>query len=124
MDNLTFPHSFPHKKVRCYIEKIEFSTIFVCLLLFFKSLSINIKIEINEKGGHYTVNIFMELPNMIADLGDALVSSFSQVSAIFYDPTPTTGGITLVGYLLIATLAVGFIKLALNLVVRLFTRIK
>ena len=70
------------------------------------------------------MNLFTDLSVMIGDIGDALVASFGQVSLIFYDPTPTTGGITLVGYLLIATLAVGFIKLALNLIVRLFTRVK
>lgn len=70
------------------------------------------------------MDIFTELDAIVGSVGTALQSAFTNVSAIFYDPTPTTGGITLVGYLLIAALAVGFIKLALNLVVRLFTRVK
>lgn len=69
-------------------------------------------------------SIFESLGETIGFIGEALVSAFTNVSVIFYDPTPTTGGITLVGYLLIAALAVGFIKLALNLIVRLFTRVK
>jgi len=75
------------------------------------------------KGG-YIVDLFSSIADMVNSLGGALVDAFGSVSAIFYDPTPTTGGITLVGYLLIAALAIGFIKLALNLIVRLFTRVK
>lgn len=70
------------------------------------------------------VNFFGDLSSMITDIGTSLSEAFIQVSSIFYDPTPTTGGVTLVGYLLLAALAVGFIKLALNLIVRLFTRVK
>ena len=70
------------------------------------------------------MDFFTQLAVLVGDVGNALVGAFSTVSAIFYDPTPTTGGLTLVGYLLIAGLAVGFIKLALNLIVRLFTRVK
>lgn len=70
------------------------------------------------------MDIFTGLDEIVGTIGSALVDSFTQVSKIFFDPTPTTGGITLVGYLLIAALAVGFIKLALNLIVRLFTRVK
>lgn len=70
------------------------------------------------------MNLFVDLSEMVADIGGALIDAFTSVSNIFYDPTPTTGGITLVGYLLIAALAIGFIKLALNLIVRLFTRVK
>jgi len=70
------------------------------------------------------VNLFTDLTDIVAEMGIALGNAFTSVSSIFYDPTPTTGGITLVGYLLIAALAVGFIKLALNLIVRLFTRVK
>lgn len=75
------------------------------------------------KGGNI-VALFDDLGATITEIGQALASAFSTVSSIFYDPTPTTGGLTLVGYLLIAALAVGFIKLALNLIVRLFTRVK
>lgn len=64
------------------------------------------------------------LDSLVETVGGALSTAFITVSNIFYDPTPVTGGITLVGYLLIAALAVGFIKLALNLIVRLFTRVK
>lgn len=70
------------------------------------------------------MNIFADLTTMIGDIGGALIQAFNDVSSIFYDATPVTGGPTLVGYLLIAALAVGFIKLALNLIVRLFTRVK
>lgn len=70
------------------------------------------------------MDLFSGIADMVNSLGGALVDAFNSVSQIFFDPTPTTGGITLVGYLLIATLAVGFIKLALNLIVRLFTRVK
>lgn len=70
------------------------------------------------------MDLFSDLVVMVGTIGEALKDAFINVSAIFYDPTPTTGGITLVGYLLIAALAVGFIKLALNMIVRLFTRVK
>ena len=70
------------------------------------------------------MDLFVNLESIVVDIGSALSVAFSTVSSIFYDPTPTTGGLTLIGYLLIAALAVGLIKLALNLVVRLFTRVK
>ena len=70
------------------------------------------------------MDFFTELASVVQDIGGALTSAFSTISGIFYDPTPTTGGLTLVGYLLLAGLAAGFIKFALNLIVRLFTRVK
>lgn len=71
------------------------------------------------------MSIFTGLEQLVETIGSALAVGFSSVSTIFYDPSLGTGGeITLVGYLLIAALAVGFIKLALNLIVRLFTRVK
>ena len=69
------------------------------------------------------MNIFADLSEMVTAIGGSLADAFSSVSEIFYI-SGVDGGITLVGYLLIAALAVGFIKLALNLIVRLFTRVK
>lgn len=67
--------------------------------------------------------LFGGLGDGVSAIGAALVAAFESVSTIFYTPgaSPT---LTLVGWLMIAALAVGFIKLALNLIVRLFTRVK
>lgn len=68
------------------------------------------------------MNLFTGLGTMVTTVGSALVSAFDSVTSIFY--VVADNEITLVGYLLIAALAVGLIKLALNLIVRLFTRVK
>ncbi len=69
------------------------------------------------------VDLFVNLHEMVGSIAGALTDAFSGISGIFYTPG-VGGGLTIVGYLLIASLAVGLIKLALNLVVRLFTRVK
>lgn len=68
------------------------------------------------------MNLFTSLGVTVSTVGLALVDAFSTVSEIFY--VSADSEITMIGYLLIAALAVGFIKLALNLIVRLFTRVK
>ena len=58
----------------------------------------------------------------VIGIGAALVQAFESVGGIFYNATDTA--LTIPGILIVIALAVGLIKFGLNLVLRLFTRIK
>ena len=67
------------------------------------------------------MNFFQSLTEIVTAIGNALSGAFESVSAIFYK-TGEQGGITFIGYLALAGIAVSLLGLGIRTILKLVNK--
>lgn len=67
------------------------------------------------------MNFFESLKSIVVAIGDALGSAFEAVAGIFYK-TGDAGGITFIGYLALAGIAVSLLGLGIRTILKLVNK--
>lgn len=67
------------------------------------------------------MNFFESLKSIVVAIGDALSSAFEAVAGIFYK-TGDAGGITFIGYLALAGIAVSLLGLGIRTILKLVNK--
>lgn len=65
-------------------------------------------------------SILTSLGEIATGIGEFFANLFTSISALFYDPTPTTGGLTLLTYLVLIAVVIRLALWVINFVLRLF----
>lgn len=68
------------------------------------------------------MNFFESLKSIVVAIGDALGSAFETVAGIFYKTGAEGGGITFIGYLALAGIAVSLLGLGIRTILKLVNK--